>query len=300
MGLRFPATIAEPSHSGLRVAPRVASLLPAAGALVALALCSVWPSDASAAPVTITSPASGTTYTTARTVLITAASSGNGVSKVEFYDGATLRGTDTTEPYTHAWAFTSANNGTHSWTAREYNGGGSGKSSAPVSLVVNIEVTPPTVSITSPASGTTYTTAQTVTISASASDNVGVTRVEFRDGGVLRGTDTAAPYSFSWGFTSANNGTHSWTAQAYDAAGNNKLSSTVNLTVNISSSSDTTPPTASITSPASGTSYTTAQTATISASASDNVGVAKVEFYDGAVLRGNDTSSCRSSPTPGS
>src|SRR6185369_13799083 len=39
------------------------------------------------------------------------------------------------------------------------------------------DTTPATVSISSPTSGTTYTTAQTVTITASASDNVGVTKV---------------------------------------------------------------------------------------------------------------------------
>jgi hypothetical protein len=73
------------------------------------------------------------------------------------------------------------------------------------------------------------------------------------------------------------NGTHSWTARAYDAAGNSTTSSGASLTVNIGST-DTTPPAVSITSPASGTTYTTAQTVTLTATASDNVGVTKVEF----------------------
>ncbi|MBU2110013.1 fibronectin type III domain-containing protein, partial [Patescibacteria group bacterium] len=92
---------------------------------------------------------------------------------------------------------------------------------------------PPTVSITSPASGTTYTTAQTVTINASATDNVGVTKVEFYDGTTLVATDTVSPYTYSWSITSANNGTHSWTAKAYDTANNITVSSVVNLIVNI-------------------------------------------------------------------
>src|SRR5258706_2027829 len=95
---------------------------------------------------------------------------------------------------------------------------------------------PPTVSINSPVSGTSYTSAQTVTITASASDNRGVTKVEFYDGGVLKGTDTTSPYTWAWAFTSANNGTHSWTAKAYDADGNTTVSSPVNLTVNITGS----------------------------------------------------------------
>ena len=91
----------------------------------------------------------------------------------------------------------------------------------------------PSVSITSPSNNTTYTSAQMVTINASASDNVGVTKVEFYDGTALKGTDTSSPYSYSWSFTSVNNGTHSWTAKAYDAANNSTVSSIVTLTVNI-------------------------------------------------------------------
>jgi hypothetical protein len=60
-----------------------------------------------------------------------------------------------------------------------------------ISLTVSIpagDTTPPTVSISGPASGTRYTTAQTVTITATASDSVGVTKVEFYDGATLRAT----------------------------------------------------------------------------------------------------------------
>ena len=96
-----------------------------------------------------------------------------------------------------------------------------------------VDTTPPSVSITNPVSGTTYTAAQTVTLLATASDNVGVARVEFYDTGVLKSTDNTAPYSAVWSFTIANNGVHSWTARAYDAAGNVTTSAVVTLTVNI-------------------------------------------------------------------
>ena len=86
------------------------------------------------------------------------------------------------------------------------------------------DTTAPTVSLTAPANGATYTTAQSVTISATAADAVGVTRVEFYDGATLLGTDTTAPYSFGWAITSANNGSHSLTARAYDAAANVRTS----------------------------------------------------------------------------
>ncbi len=102
----------------------------------------------------------------------------------------------------------------------------------------------PTVSITSPASGTTYTTAGTVTITATASDYKGVSKVEFYDNydnrTTLKATYTMSPFTYTWTFTSVNNGIHSWTAKAYDKAGNSKVSSAVSLTVNIGVA-DTTP-----------------------------------------------------------
>ena len=200
--------------------------------------------------VSITSPVSATTYTTAQTVSITASATDNvGVSKVEFYQNGVLRSTGIISPYSYAWTFTSANNGTHSWTAKAYDATGNTKTSTAVSLSVNIattDVQPPSVSITSPTSGSTYTTAQTVTITASASDNVGVSRVEFYDGATLVATDSTSPHSYAWAFTSANNGTHSWTAKAYDATNNSLTSAAVSLSVNISAP-DTAPPTGSVT-----------------------------------------------------
>lgn len=83
-----------------------------------------------------------------------------------------------------------------------------------------VPTAPPVVAITSPASGTTYTTAQTVRIVAAATDDVGVVKVEFYDGAMLMGTDTSAPYIYLWSITNADNGTHNWTAKAYDADGN--------------------------------------------------------------------------------
>ena len=96
-----------------------------------------------------------------------------------------------------------------------------------------VDTTPPSVSITNPVAGTTYTNAQTVTLRASATDNTGVTRVEFYDTGTLKTNDTSAPYTATWKFALADNGIHAWTARAYDAAGNVTTSAVVSLTVNI-------------------------------------------------------------------
>lgn len=88
----------------------------------------------------------------------------------------------------------------------------------------------PTVSITAPLNGATVS--GTVSVTATASDNVGVTKVEFYLDGVLQSTDTTSPYSWSWDTTSATNASHSLTAKAYDAALNVGTSTTVTVTVN--------------------------------------------------------------------
>ena len=97
------------------------------------------------------------------------------------------------------------------------------------------DTTAPTTSITAPANGATMS--GTVSVTASASDNVGVTKVEFWLDGALRTTDTSSPYSWSWDTTAFANSAHSLVTKAYDAAGNVGTSSTVTVTVNNSSGS---------------------------------------------------------------
>lgn len=93
----------------------------------------------------------------------------------------------------------------------------------------------PTTSITSPAGGSTVS--GTVNVTASASDNVGVTNVEFYLDGVLASSDTSSPYSWSWNTTTVTNASHALTSKAFDAAGNVGTSTAVNVTVD-----NTTPP----------------------------------------------------------
>ena len=92
------------------------------------------------------------------------------------------------------------------------------------------DTTPPTTSITSPANGATVS--GTTTVSANASDNVGVSRVELYVDGVLTGSDSTSPYQIAWNTTTATNGGHGLQTRAFDAAGNMGSSATVNVTVN--------------------------------------------------------------------
>jgi hypothetical protein len=92
------------------------------------------------------------------------------------------------------------------------------------------DTTPPTVSITSPASGATVS--GTISVTATASDNVAVAGVQFKlDGANLGAEVTAAPYSVSWNTTTASNGSHTLTAVARDTSGNQATSNPVMVTV---------------------------------------------------------------------
>ncbi|MBW3538537.1 right-handed parallel beta-helix repeat-containing protein [Candidatus Parcubacteria bacterium] len=92
------------------------------------------------------------------------------------------------------------------------------------------DATAPTASITAPAGGSTVSGNTSVT--ATASDNVGVTKVELYIDGKLTAADIAAPYSFSWNTAGFTNGSHTLAAKAYDAAGNVGSSPAVTVTVN--------------------------------------------------------------------
>ena len=113
------------------------------------------------------------------------------------------------------------------------------------------DTTAPAVSVTAPAPNATVS--GTVTLSANASDNVGVARVEFLvDGGVLA-ADPSSPYSVSWNTPAVSNGTHTVAARAFDAANNFTTTSTVTVTVaNNSAPVPIGPPTVISTDPATG------------------------------------------------
>jgi subtilisin family serine protease len=92
------------------------------------------------------------------------------------------------------------------------------------------DTTPPTTSITAPASGATVS--GTVTITATATDASGIERVEFYVGNSLKCTDMAASYSCAWDTTTAANGSYSLTTKAWDTWGNSATSASVSVTVN--------------------------------------------------------------------
>lgn len=88
------------------------------------------------------------------------------------------------------------------------------------STTSSTDATPPTTSITSPANGAAVPRNTTITITASASDDTGVTKVEFYVNGSLKCTDTSAAYTCAWKVPRPKDRTYQLQAKAYDAAGN--------------------------------------------------------------------------------
>ena len=119
-------------------------------------------------------------------------------------------------------------------------------------------------------------------MTANASDNVGVVGVQFLlDGNNLGAEDTTAPYSVSWNTSTATNGAHVLTARARDAADNSTTSAARNVTV---AAPDTSAPTVAITSPTNNAQVV--DIVNVTADASDNVGVAGVQFLVDGVNSG--------------
>ncbi|MET0403594.1 MAG: glycosyl hydrolase family 18 protein, partial [Cystobacter sp.] len=139
----------------------------------------------------------------------------------------------------------------------------------------------PTVTLS--ASSTRITAAGTLSLTATATDNVGVTRVEILENGAV--VSTSKTYSRS--FAAAQNGTYAYTVKAYDAAGNVGTQS-VTVTVQIGTGGDVVVPTATLS--ANSTLFTAAGTLNLTATATDNVGVTKVEILEnGSVVTTNKT-----------
>jgi hypothetical protein len=151
---------------------------------------------------------------------------------------------------------------------------------------VAVDATAPTVSISNPLAGSTVS--GVANIDVSASDNVGVTRVDLKVNGTVVATDTVGPFQFSWDSSAVANGTASLVAVAYDAAGNSKASTA--LSVNVSNGStlkvtDTTPPTVAITKPVGNSKVS--GTVSVGVAATDNAGTTGLTgklYIDGVLV----------------
>ena len=131
---------------------------------------------------------------------------------------------------------------------------------------------PPTVSITSPVNNEVVS-GPSVAVSATATDDVLVTKVDFLVDSNPAGTDTTAPYTFNLNTTTLTNTTHTLTARAYDANGSTDDSITISV-----DNQPPTAPTALSATAVSGTQINLSWTAS-----TDNIGVTDYNVYRDAV-----------------
>jgi hypothetical protein len=193
--------------------------------------------DTTSPTVSITSPAAGTV---SGTVTLSASASDNvGVAGVQFLIDGVATGTEVTAaPYSTTWNSASVANGSHTISARARDAAGNKTTSAVVTVTVsNGDTTAPKVSITSPTAG--QTASGTITLTASASDNVGVAGVQFLVDGAAYGAESTSGYSVSCNTTTLSNGSHTISAIARDAAGNRTTATAV--TINVSNTITSTP-----------------------------------------------------------
>ncbi|MDC0712969.1 Ig-like domain-containing protein [Stigmatella sp. ncwal1] len=145
------------------------------------------------------------------------------------------------------------------------------------------DAVPPTATLTAPAAGATLK--GTVKLSAAASDNFGVTHVEFYSGSTLLASTSTEPFFFVWNTTVVPNGPTALSVRAYDAVG--QVGSSPPVTVILDN--DLTPPEVSFTAPAAGA--VIKDSVTLSVTATDNVKVSRVDFYKDGTKLGSDSSS---------
>jgi len=222
-------------------------------------------SDTTPPTVSISSPANGANVS--GTVLVSASASDNvGVASVQFQlDDANVGSLLTGSAYSYSWNTTTAANGSHTLRAIAKDAAGNTTTSATDSVTVNNAAppTPPTISITAPASGAIVSGTVTVTTSVSANS----TSVQFKlDGNNTGAAVTSTPFSYALNTTTLSNASHSITAVASNAAGQTTTSAADSITVN--NTAPPTPPTISITAPASGA--TVAGTVTVTTTVSAN------------------------------
>ena len=195
-------------------------------------IADIWKSSTNTVTASITAPSANQTVASGTSVSFAGSATDSSPSATLSYawafgDSGSATGASSSHTFTNSGTANVIY--TTSFTATD-NTGATGSATRQITVTSVADTTPPTV--TASESGTSGT----ITLSATASDNVGVTKVEFYVDGVLKGTDTALPYTLALDSTTLTNASHALTAKAYDAANNIGTSTAVSFTINNSAS----------------------------------------------------------------
>jgi Bacterial Ig-like domain/Bacterial Ig domain/Calcineurin-like phosphoesterase len=193
----------------------------AAGNVDATPASRSWTVDILAPDTTITAGPSGSVTTTSASFSFTATEAGSTFACS--LDGAAF------SACTSSKAYSGLSNGSHTFQVRATDTVGNTDSTAASRTWTVDTIAPAGVAITAPTNNASVT--GQVTISASASDNVGVVSVSFYVDGQLFDTDTSAPFSITWNTNKVSKTTHTLYVRAVDAAGNTTQSATITVTV---------------------------------------------------------------------
>jgi len=226
--------------------------------------------------VSITEPANNAVVGGLVTIKVTV-NDANGIDKVEFYIDNTLLGSDASSPYEITWDTKSYSDGNYTITVKAIDKAGN---TSQTSITVRVDNTAPFVSIINPVDGS-YVKG-TITIQATATSQLGVSKIEFYVDNTKIGEDTSSPYEISWNTAQVSDGDHTIKAKAYDIVNNSRE---VSIAVKV----DNTAPSVSITSPSNNA--IVEGIVNIQVNTTDNYGISKVEFYVDNVKLGEATES---------
>lgn len=198
---------------------------------LALVLDSPPPADATPPVITDFTPADGTAVT--GTVPLTASATDNvALQRVEFLINGAIVATDTTIPYAVSWNSATVANGTAAYSVRAVDFAGNEAVSTVNQLIINNDKIAPVVSFNQPPTPSQGSTVSNlVSLEATATDDTGVTRVDFLVNGSVVGSSTVAPYVTTWNSFLTPDGSVTITAKAYDATGNFTVTPALNVTV---------------------------------------------------------------------
>jgi Big-like domain-containing protein len=183
-----------------------------------------WTASTTTVSVSAPSPATGA-------VTVAGKATAKKLARLEVYVDGNLKATCAATPCDYPWNTRASANGAHTLVAKRYDVTGAVTTSAPLSVLVNNDVTAPVVSVTAPA-----VAVGTVLLSALATDASGVTTTQLYLDGALVASAAGGTVTYTWNTTTASNSTHTVQAKGTDPSGNVGSSGVASVTVSNTSS----------------------------------------------------------------